>query len=248
MSVKSEYHIKVEGFEGPMDLLLHLIQRLEIDIHDIPVAEITDQYMEYIHTMNELELDIASEYLVMAATLLAMKSSTLLPEEPVDPEEFESEEDPREELMERLKEYRKFKYAAGQLKDREAEDNEVYSRPPVSIEEGAGDDQQATVFDMIGALQRMFNKTASLSPKMETGVKRDEMPIQLTMDHILQKIQKFPSGITFEKLFSARTRTEMVTTFLALLELVKDKQVSCRQDEHFEDLYIFKQGDNHGRE
>ena len=111
-----QYHVKINAFEGPLDLLLHLINRLEIDIYDIPVSEITEQYMLYIHTMQELHLDIASEYLVMAATLLSIKSRMLLPkqEEELFEDEFgeEPEEDPRDELMRRLIEYRKYKEAA----------------------------------------------------------------------------------------------------------------------------------------
>lgn len=110
-----EYQVKIEAFEGPLDLLLHLINRLEIDIYDIPVAKITEQYLLYVHTMRELELDVASEYLVMAATLLSIKSRMLLPkqeEELFDEEFLEEEEDPREELIEKLIEYRKYKSAA----------------------------------------------------------------------------------------------------------------------------------------
>src|SRR5699024_9025808 len=124
------YQVKLESFEGPLDLLLHLINKYEIDIYDIPVAEITAQYMAYIHTMQQLELNIASEYLVMAATLLEIKSKVLLPNPHVEIEE-EYEEDPREELMHRLIEYRKYKDAAYHLKEREVEQNQVHTRPPI---------------------------------------------------------------------------------------------------------------------
>lgn len=131
------YQVKVEGFEGPLDLLLHLINRYEIDIYDIPVSQITDQYMHYIHTMQVLELDLASEYLVMAATLLAIKSQMLLPNTAVvdDFEESEMEEDPREDLMRRLIEYRKYKQAAEDLKDKELDANRIYTRPPLRTED-----------------------------------------------------------------------------------------------------------------
>ncbi|GAE43404.1 segregation and condensation protein A [Mesobacillus boroniphilus JCM 21738] len=114
-----QYNVKIEAFEGPLDLLLHLINTLEIDIYDIPVAEITEQYLMYIHAMKELQLDVASEYLVMAATLLAIKSKMLLPKHEAELEdefEFDHEEDPRNELVERLIEYKKFKEAASDLK------------------------------------------------------------------------------------------------------------------------------------
>ncbi|SDI97311.1 segregation/condensation protein A [Salimicrobium halophilum] len=245
--MENKYHIKVDGFEGPMDLLLHLIQRLEIDIHDIPVAEITDQYMNYIHRMAELELDVASEYLVMAATLLAIKSKVLLPNQSLEPEETEVEEDPREELVERLKEYQKYKSAAQTLREKETEDNEVYTRDPMEVG-GETLEQEATVFDMVDALYRMFNKTPPSPEKdRETSVKREEMPIQLTMDRIMKEMDARTDGVPFEQLISVRSRTETVTTFLAMLELIKNHRITCVQNNHFEGLYVYKWEDNDER-
>src|SRR5690606_4106514 len=132
-----QYNVKIDAFEGPLDLLLHLINRLEIDIYDIPVAEITEQYLFYIHTMKELQLDIASEYLVMAATLLAIKSKMLLPkhedEQLEDEIGMEMEEDPRDELVERLVEYRKYKEAAEDLKELEQERGLMFTKPPSDL-------------------------------------------------------------------------------------------------------------------
>lgn len=134
------YQVKVDGFEGPLDLLLHLVNRYEIDIYDIPVSKITDQYMNYIHTMRELELDLASEYLVMAASLLAIKSQMLLPNPTLEEVDDESlEEDPREDLMRKLIEYRKYKQAAEGLKEKEVEANRIYTRPPMRQEEVQGE-------------------------------------------------------------------------------------------------------------
>ena len=131
------YKIKIDAFEGPLDLLLHLINRLEIDIYDIPVAEITEQYVAYIHTMKELELDVASEYLVMAATLLAIKSKMLLPkhedEWDEEEEEFLYEEDPRDELVMQLLEYKKYKEAAGEFKNLEAERELILTKTPIDL-------------------------------------------------------------------------------------------------------------------
>src|SRR5690625_4042953 len=125
------YHIKIDTYEGPLDLLLHLINQYEIDIYDIPVAEITKQYMNYIHTMKRLELNIASEYLVMAATLLEIKSKMLLPKQEINEDIEEYEEDPREELMQRIIKYRKFKQAANHLQEKEIDAKQIYTRPPV---------------------------------------------------------------------------------------------------------------------
>ncbi|WP_347862818.1 segregation/condensation protein A [Salimicrobium sp. PL1-032A] len=245
--MENKYHIKVDGFEGPMDLLLHLIQRLEIDIHDIPVSEITDQYMNYIHRMKELELDVASEYLVMAATLLAIKSKVLLPNQSLEPEEMEPEEDPREELVERLKEYQKYKAAAMTLKEKETKDNEVYTRHPMGVE-GASPEQEATVYDMVDALYRMFQKPSTLREKEEeTSIKREEMPIQVTMDRIMEELETKKGAVPFEQLMSVRSRTETVTTFLALLELIKNMRITCVQHKHFESLFVYKWEDKDGR-
>lgn len=162
------YLVKLEAFEGPLDLLLHLIHRLEIDIYDIPVSEITEQYMEYIHTMQELELDVASEYLVMAATLLSIKSKMLLPrqeEEWSDEEIIEEEQsDPRDELVTRLIEYKKYKEAAVKLKELESERALVYTKPPSDLSEYLEEKEpilqkgNVTVYDMIAAFQKMLKR------------------------------------------------------------------------------------------
>src|SRR5699024_7998730 len=130
------YKVKLDTFEGPLDLLLHLINKYEIDIYDIPLAEITEQYMEYIHTMTILELNIASEYLVMAATLIAIKSEMLLPKPNLPDEDIdEYMEDPKEELINRLVEYRKYKNAAENLKEKEKAANQIFTRTPKVFEE-----------------------------------------------------------------------------------------------------------------
>src|SRR5690606_29268658 len=157
-----KYNVKIDAFEGPLDLLLHLINTMEINIYDIPMAEITDQYFIYVHTMKELELDVASEYLVMAATLLSIKSKMLLPqsEEPLDDElDVEFEEDPREELVERLMEYKKFKEAARQLREKEEERGKLYTKPPSDLSEYTNNTQTAnldvTIYDMLGAFHKL---------------------------------------------------------------------------------------------
>src|SRR5690625_2939265 len=129
------YQVKLDAFEGPLDLLLHLIDQLEIDVYDIPVADITTQYLDYIHTMQHLELNIASEYLVMAATLLSIKSQTLLPRQEITEDIDMYEEDPREALIQRLIEYQKFKNAANNLEEREQEASQIFTRSPAVFED-----------------------------------------------------------------------------------------------------------------
>ncbi|ELK44425.1 UNVERIFIED_CONTAM: segregation/condensation protein A [Halobacillus marinus] len=244
------YQVKVEGFEGPLDLLLHLINRYEIDIYDIPVSQITDQYMHYIHTMQVLELDLASEYLVMAATLLAIKSQMLLPNTAVvdDFEESEMEEDPREDLMRRLIEYRKYKQAAEDLKDKELDANRIYTRPPLRTEDLSEEKVEtvkpgeASIYDMIQAMGRLLNRSKQPSSQ-EAKVRRDEIPIQMRMDEILTKIETHSGGTPFDQLFERRTRPHIVVTFIALLELMKNNDIVCVQQQHFEELIVFKMED-----
>src|SRR5690625_3948440 len=135
MTMQEAYKVKLEQFEGPLDLLLHLIKQYEIDIYDIPVADITKQYMQYIHTFQVLELNIASEYLVMASTLVAIKSQMLLPKQEMTEDVEEYMEDPRDELMQRLIEYRKYKEAAEKFKKKEEEATHTFTRPPMGFDE-----------------------------------------------------------------------------------------------------------------
>lgn len=160
-----QYNFKVEAFEGPLDLLLHLIHRYEIDIYNIPVADITEQYLSYVHTMKELQLDVASEYLVMAATLLQIKSKMLLPkhEEDVLDNGDDFIDDPRQELMERLIEYKKYKQVATELKEREQERAQLYTRPPIDFtslqqEEETSLPLDVTLYDMLAAFQKLMRR------------------------------------------------------------------------------------------
>lgn len=244
--MNDRYTVKIDAFEGPLDLLLHLINRYEIDIYDIPVAEITEQYVSYIHTMQQLELDVASEYLVMAATLLAMKSQMLLPNQDLEIEDDEyEEEDPREELMRRLIEYRKYKEAADDLKERELEANQIYTRPPQSLDEYQEEEKpvttqgDVTIYDMIGAMQKLF-KRKKLEQPLETRIQRQEIPIQDRMEEVLKEIEHHKGGVSFYNLFPVSTRSHIVVTFIAILELMKNRKILCEQSSHFEELVVYK--------
>ncbi|UOQ85919.1 segregation/condensation protein A [Gracilibacillus salinarum] len=234
----NHYQVKLESFEGPLDLLLHLINKYEIDIYDIPVAEITSQYMVYIHTMQQLELDIASEYLVMAATLLEIKSKLLLPNPAIEIEE-EYEEDPREELMRRLIEYRKYKEAAEHLKDREVEQSQVHTRPPMQFEE---EDRQlpegaANIYDMIEAIGKVLERKKWNRP-LETSVQRQEIPIEQRMEEIMETIDQVNKPVSFFELFPTKTRTYIVATFIAILELMKQNRIHCKQEKNLDELIV----------
>ncbi|WP_163537693.1 segregation/condensation protein A [Gracilibacillus sp. YIM 98692] len=239
--MSKHYQVKLDAFEGPLDLLLHLINKYEIDIYDIPVSEITSQYFSYIQTMQELELNIASEYLVMAATLLEIKSKLLLPNPTIEVEE-EYEEDPREDLMKRLIEYRKYKEAATQLKEREMEQSQVHTRPPLSfreidtyqLPEGGAD-----VYDMLSAIGKVFERKKWNQP-LETTVQRTEIPIEKRMDEVMKTISQSHQGISFYQLFPEPSRSYIVATFIAILELMKQRRVLCRQEKQFDDLMVYK--------
>jgi segregation and condensation protein A len=248
-----QYNVKVEAFEGPLDLLLHLINRLEVDIYDIPVAEITDQYLHYIHTMNELQLDVASEYLVMAATLLAIKSKMLLPkreEELFDEDlELEDQEDPREELMQRLMEYKKYKEAAAQLEERGIERSNVFTRPSFDLQQFVTADEpttraplrDASVYDMISAMQRMFLKKTLQKPK-KTTINRIEIPLEQRMDEIVKLLHERQAECSFEQLFPILEREHIVVTFLAILELMKKDVIGCVQQHNFSTITVRLKG------
>lgn len=244
-----EYSVKIDAFEGPLDLLLHLINRYEIDIYDIPMAQITEQYLSFIHTMQELELDVASEYLVMAATLLAIKSKMLLPktEETLEAElgynGAEIEEDPRDELMRRLLEYRKFKEAATQLKEYEKDRSLLYTRPPGNLAQYIPDQREnpisdVSLYDMLSALQHLMKRKKFKEPKLTT-VQRQEIPIQQRMEQILDELEKAHGKQSFYNLFPVFERSFIVVTFLAILELMKNNAIRCEQENNFEDIFIY---------
>lgn len=240
------YNVKIDAFEGPLDLLLHLINRLEIDIYDIPVSEITEQYLLYIHTMKELELDVASEFLVMAATLLAIKSKMLLPkqEEIMDENsEFPAEDDPREELVERLIEYRKYKEAAQDLKSLEEERTLIFTKAPSDLSAFASKGSQdikelnVSLYDMLGAFQKLLRRKKLQKP-LTAKITKQEVPIETRMTEIIKELKQFTGRKRFYELFPYPDRGHIVVTFLAILELMKQKEINVDQEQNFSDIFI----------
>ncbi|WML47652.1 segregation/condensation protein A [Neobacillus sp. PS3-34] len=242
-----QYNVKIDAFERPLDLLLHLINRLEIDIYDIPVADITGQYLMYIHTMKELKLDIASEYLVMAATLLAIKSKMLLPKHEEsfdeDAEEIQFEEDPRDELVERLIEYKKYKEAAHDLKSLEEERSLMYTKPPSDLSDFAKDIQPERVemnislYDMLGAFQKLLRRKKLQRP-MATKIARQEVSIEKRMTEIISELKMIKGRRSFNELFPYPDREHIVVTFLAILELIKRKEIDVEQQGNFAEIFV----------
>lgn len=243
------YDIKIHSFEGPLDLLLHLINKAEVDIYDIPIAQITGQYMEYLYYMQQLQLDVASEFLVMASTLLSIKSKMLLPrKEDIEldmPDDMEYEEiDPREELVQRLLEYKKYKEVAGVLREREAERSKVYTRPAEDLSPYMQEEENpvadVSLYDLVDALQKVMTRVKDDDQPM-ARIERDEISVKDRMGEIMDLIQVAGGTIRFTQIFAGPiTRVEVVTTFLALLELMKKRRVYCDQPRLFDDIFIKK--------
>ncbi|GAF23375.1 MULTISPECIES: segregation/condensation protein A [Shouchella] len=250
------YNVKTPLFEGPLDLLLHLISQAEVDIYDIPVATITDQYLDFIHTMQELELDIASEYLVMAATLLQIKSQMLLPkpEELFDESEQWLEEDPRDELVEQLIEYKTYKEAAKHLKDQEEVRHSLHTRKPEELDHFLTDEeerqlqiQNVTLVDMLGAFQKMLQRNAWNRPKTKV-VHTEEQSVEQRIVELLDKLDETYGPTRFSDLVEPDDRSSMIVSFLAILELIKTSTIYCVQDQSFDEITIFlRDGDKHER-
>lgn len=234
--------VKIDAFEGPLDLLLHLIQKAEVDIYDISVSEITDQYVAFIRDMQQFELDIASEFLVMASTLLSMKSKMLLPKPEVlfDESELEEELDPREELIRRLLEYKRYKDVADTLREQEVKRSLLYTRAaddlsPYMEQEEVNPVQNVSLFDLLDAFQLALKKT---DEKPMTTVHRDEISIDDRMKEMLGYLREH-GRIGFQTLFQqSRAKYDIVVTFLALLELMKNHQVRCVQFQLFDEIWI----------
>ncbi len=234
--VRQTVTIKLARFEGPLDLLLHLIKRDEIDIYDIPIAHITQQYLGYLELMRILDLEVAGDFLVMAATLMRIKVKMLLPLPGVGGED-EDEGDPREELVQRLIEYRQFKEAAGTLKEREAERRLLHERGMVP-----GDDEMgplplatATLFDLIDALNRVMSR---LPEPAVYEVQGDVYDVEDKMQ-LIASLAAERGTMTFESLLvGCRVRIEMIVIFIALLELIKLGRISIVQTEGFGEIQI----------
>ena len=240
------YYVKLDAFSGPLDLLLHLINQDEVDIYDIPVATITEQYMQYIHTLQRLELNVASEYLVMAATLIALKSQMLLPNEPMEVENDEYMEDPRTELIQRLIEYRKYKEAAEALKEKELESNQAFTREPIVFDNAAVNqpilNDDTSIYDMLGALNKLFERKKWSEP-LDTKIKKIDIPIEQRMDEVVETLKNSEQGTSFFNLFIYQSRAHIVVTFMAILELMKVKKVYCEQKKQLDLLQVFYMGD-----
>ena len=237
--METDYKVKLEIFEGPLDLLLYLIKQDEIDIYEISLERITSQYLEYLQAFKELNIDIAGEFIVMAANLIYLKSRSLLPVDQQPPDEEAAEDDPRWDLIRQLIEYKKFKEAAAQLRDRALEQERMFART------GTGPGEVALaplalgevgIFQLINALQTVIKRVEAREDLRE--VFGEHYTVSDKIDSILRQVA---SGVTlkFSELFAQMaSRVEIVVTFLALLELIRLKQVRATQPNPFDEIEI----------
>ena len=236
------YEVVIDDFQGPLDLLLHLIKEKEMDLETLEVSVITDQYLAYIDQMDADQLETMSEYLVMAAQLIEMKSKMLLPNEKVELED-DYQEDPREQLIRRLIEYKKYKDILDDVRECYEYRQTLHTKAPALMDDYVVDTSelipdQLEVYDLIKAMQKMFQRKVLHAP-LESRIARVEISIEERSDQIRQyfKLHK-NQRIRFEELFEEPTRTFFVVTFLSILVLVNTNELIIEQDGNFENIYL----------
>jgi len=234
-----EYIITIDKFEGPLDLLLHLIKDDNIDIYDIEIGKITKQYLDYIKKMEQLNLNIASSYLVMAAELIEMKASMLLPnqEEVLD----EYEEDPKDRLIKRLIEYQNYKEISSKFQELEIQRKEIFTKDPSDLTEynlnNSGNlSEDIGLSDLLNAFEKFLNRKEFMKP-LNTKIANKEYSISIRSTEI-KKLIKTKKRVSFEELFEIPTKDFVVITFLAVLNLAKERQIKIEQENNFSDIYL----------
>jgi len=237
----AEYKVQFEVFEGPLDLLLYLVKKEEVDIYEVNLTKIATEFVEYLEMMRELDLEVAGEFIVMASTLMYIKSRELLPvDQQVQAEGEEEEEDPRWELIRQLVEYKKFKDAAGQLQTREAEQEKIFPRLPGKLEFESDQPPprpEVSLFDLIGAVSQVLKRFQQRNENL-----RDIYADKWTVSEKIELLRRTISdrrSVKFSELFEHTTsRSEVVVTFLALLELIRLKFLKVSQPEPFSEIEI----------
>lgn len=234
-----EYEVKIDNFEGPLDLLLHLIKESKVDIWEISIADIAEEYLAYIQRMEKLNLDIASEYLVMASELIEMKSRMLLPRQEKEVGE-EEEEDPKERLIRRLVEYQKYKEVTKNFKELESLRQEFYTKAPDNlkeyVEEGVVPSSDVTLEDLMLAFQKFLNRK-ELEKPLQTTVTKKEITVEERGKSIRDILTK-RKRVDFFELFEVVTKEYIVVTFLAILEMAKKQELLIKQESDFSQIMI----------
>lgn len=230
----------IGDFEGPLDLLLHLIKKSKMEILDIEICEITNQYLNYIKQMTDMNLDIASEYLVMAAELIEMKSRKLLPINKEEVEEDEEQNNPEEELKRRLMEYKKYKETSQMFKSLEEKRANYYTKSPESLQKYSQDklenDGSVGVFDLLEAFKKMLERQEYNKP-VNTKITRKELSVK-ERSATIREILKQKKKLKFLDLFDNFSKEYVVVTFLSVLEMVKNREINIKQDNNFSDIYL----------
>lgn len=234
-----DYSVKLENFEGPLDLLLYLVRKNEIDIEQIQVISITSQYMEYLELMKVLNLDIAGEFLVVAATLLYLKSRALLPA-CEDDEDAEEAKNTLEDLKRQLLEYAQYQDVAQRLREQNILEKDVFTR--ACIIEPTADDvsaiREVSIFELLSALKKVIERTEAKADIM--ALTMEHMSVKDKINEILERLAGIKDGIDFEALFEgAPDRLEVITTFLAILELIKMQALKVYQNDNFSKMFVY---------
>jgi segregation and condensation protein A len=235
------YLVTIDNFSGPLDLLLHLIKQSNIDIYDIKIEEITKQYLDYIETMSNMNLDIASSYLVMASELIEMKSSYLLPKKEKEVDEYE--EDPKERLIKRLVEYRNYKEAIEKFHELEVDRQNYYTKPSSELSDFEKSNKLPTdvdLSDLLDAFSKFLSRKEIEKP-LNTKITNKEYSIQERSSEIKNLIKK-SKKVSFNDLFTVRTRSYIVITFLSILSLAKNNEINIKQDNNFEEILLYEVG------
>jgi len=237
--MENRINIALDLFQGPLDLLLHLIKINEVNIYDIPIAEITKQYIEYIEMLESFDFELAGEFLIMAATLIRIKSRFLLPQQETQIED-DDWEDPRAELVERLLEYKKYKELSYHLNDRLIKMQDTYTRDYMLLQDDyrEGEIQQIET-DLFGLLAAYKNILSRLDNRLPEEIEGEDIKLEDKQNYILTYIKETDFLRFTELLKSARSKKEIVVTFLALLEMLRLNQVCAQQSELFDEIYIF---------
>ena len=232
-------NLLIGDFEGLLDLLLHLIKKSKMEIFDIEISEITKEYLNYIQEMTEMNLDIESEYLVMAAELIEMKSRKLLPNKK-DEEETEEEENPEEELKRRLIEYKKYKESTEVFRSLEENRANYYTKAPESLKQYSSEklenDGSVGIFDLLDAFQKLLERQEYNKPK-NTKITRKELSVKERVAKI-RDILKVHKKLNFIELFDDFSKPYVVVTFLSVLEMAKNREINIKQDNNFSDIYL----------
>lgn len=238
-----DYKVTINDFEGPMDLLLHLIKKEDVDIRDISIEEITKQYLDFINQMEEMNLNVASEYLIMAAELLEIKSSILLPRKEVD---LEEEEDPRETLINRLIEYKRYKEVTSEFKELEENRKNYFTKSVEDLSSYRNEDEELDLGDvdldkLLDAFSKFLARKQEEKP-LNTKISTKEYSVKERSDEIRTILRK-KKNVNFEELFEVYKKDYVVVTFLSILNLARKQELEIKQEDNFDKIYLSYRGE-----